>query len=306
MPFTILMLGDIVGRPGRVAVCRLLPKLVAERRIDFVVADSENISEGSGITPPLFDKLVEAGIDVCTMGDHAFRRRESRPIYERSDRLLRPANLPAGAVGKGVTVVRSRSGVPVAVAVLLGQLQMKNIVDNPFAAADRLLAGLPAEPVIRLVEFHAEITAEKVAFGRHLAGRVTAVVGTHTHVATADEQILAGGTAYVTDLGMSGPHDGVLGRSAEAVLKSLTTGMPEPYDVSEGDPRITGVIITADPATGRALTIERIQIRDDEPAPAGESGPGRSNAGAARPNGGSAGRFAGTAAASAPPGRSPR
>lgn len=263
MLLNILMLGDVVGRPGRAVVCRRLPDLIAARRADFVVANAENISEGSGITPPLFARLLEAGVDVCTMGDHAFRRRESYGLYETSPRIVRPANLPEGSIGKGLTVMPTKAGVPVAVAALMGQTFMKPNPDSPFACADRLLAGLPADVKVRLFDFHAEITAEKVAFGRYLDGRVSAVVGTHTHVPTADETVLPGGTAYVTDLGMTGPHDSVLGRRTDRVVKSLATGMPQAYDVAEGDPRITGVHVRVDADTGRAVHIERFQIRDD-------------------------------------------
>jgi metallophosphoesterase (TIGR00282 family) len=270
----ILILGDVVGRPGRFAVANLVPALVAERRLDLVVANVENVADGSGLTPTLYQKLLGAGVDVMTMGDHAFRRREIFDTYQTSPRLIRPANFPPEAVGKGVAVVRTRSasgepdaGTPVAVISLMGQMHMRPSVDSPFACADRLLAGLPPDVKVRLVDFHAEITAEKIAMGRHLAGRVSAVVGTHTHVQTADEQLLPGGTAYLTDLGMTGPHDGVLGRRADRVLKSMLTGMPQAFDVSEGDPRLNGVIVRIDPATGRAEGIERVSLPDTRQVP---------------------------------------
>jgi len=262
MALNILVLGDVVGRPGRMAVARRLPGLIADRKIDWVVANCENVCDGSGITPPLFAKLLASGIDVVTMGDHAFRKREMNDLYQTSAQIVRPANLPAEAVGKGMTVLPIRNGPKAAVISLMGQVYMKPPPDSPFACVDRLLAQLPPDVTIRIVDFHAEITAEKIAIGRYLAGRVTAVVGTHTHVQTADEQILSGSTAYITDLGMTGPHDSVLGRRADRVIKSLVTGMPQAYDVAEGDPRINGVLIRVDPVSGKAEHIERIQVRD--------------------------------------------
>jgi hypothetical protein len=267
----ILILGDIVGRPGRRAVAHLLPALVAERKIDFVVANAENVCDGSGITPALFDKLSGSGVDAVTMGDHAFRRKESYDLYRVGERIVRPGNLPTDAVGRGITVVAARNGVKVAIASLMGQLHMKPSCDSPFTAADRLLRGVPDDVKVRVVDIHAEVTAEKVALGRYLDGRVTAVVGTHTHVPTADEQVLPAGTAYITDLGMTGPYDSVLGRRADRVVRSLATGMPQAYDVADGDVRISGVLVRADPRTGRAQHIERVQVRDTTPAGDGET-----------------------------------
>ena len=289
MAINILILGDIVGRPGRIAVARLLPGLIAERNIDLVVANAENVCDGSGITPLLFDKLSTSGVDAMTMGDHAFRRRESYDLFRTSDRIVRPGNLPTDAAGRGITVVSSRGGVKAAVASVMGQLHMKPSCDSPFACVDRMLATVPVDVKIRIVDVHAEVTAEKVAMGRYLDGRVTAVVGTHTHVPTADEQVLAGGTAYVTDLGMTGPYDSVLGRRTDRVVRSLATGMPHTYEVAEGDPRVSGVLVRADPATGKAEHIERIHVRDTA-GPAGDTSGGHDGDGGGRSSGTGRGR----------------
>ncbi len=259
----ILMIGDIVGRPGKHACSQLIPRLVREHRIDCVVANAENAAAGSGMTPQMFNKLRHHGVDCCTMGDHIYRRRELIPLLETTDRIVKPANLPPEAVGCDLALVGLESGIRVAVFSLLGRTGMNVRSDCPFHAADRVLARIPRDVRLIVVDVHAETTSEKIALGWYLNGRVTAVVGTHTHVQTADERILPGGTAYITDLGMTGPHDSVLGRNKDRVIKSLVTGMPYPYDVASGDVRLCGVIIDADPATGRATAIERICQVDD-------------------------------------------
>jgi metallophosphoesterase (TIGR00282 family) len=258
----LLILGDIVGRPGKHACSQIIPRLVNEREIDFVIANSENISNGSGMTPAVFKKLRHYGIDACTMGDHVYKRREILPLLESSDRVVRPANLPPEAVGREWTVVESKTGVSVAIACVLGRTFMNVRSDCPFHAIDRVLNQIPAGVNVIVVDVHAETTSEKVALGWHLDGRVSAVVGTHTHIPTADEVVLPKGTAYITDLGMTGPYDSVLGRSKSAVVRSLITGMPFPYHVADADPRLSGVIVECDAITGRASAIERIQIKD--------------------------------------------
>jgi metallophosphoesterase (TIGR00282 family) len=268
----ILIIGDIVGRPGKHACSQIVPRFIRERGIDFVVANAENVSAGSGLTPPVFKKLCHYGIDVCTMGDHVYKRREVQPLLESSNRIVRPANLPPEAVGREITIVESRGGVRVAVLTVLGRTFMNVRADCPYHAVDRLLAGLPAGVNVIIVDFHAEATSEKIAAGWYLDGRVTAVVGTHTHVQTADETILPKGTAYITDLGMTGPHDSVLGRSKTAVVRSLVTGMPHPYIVAEHDSRLSGVIVECDPITGRATAIERVHERDDYVPQPGDEG----------------------------------
>jgi metallophosphoesterase (TIGR00282 family) len=258
-----LFIGDIVGRPGKHACAQIVPRLIHERGLDFVAANAENAAAGSGLTPQMFSKLRHQGIDCCTMGDHIYRRREIIPLLESSDRIVKPANFPPESVGREYAVVGLANGVRVAVISLLGRTHMNFRADCPFHAADRVLAQLPADIRLIFVDVHAETTSEKVALGWFLNGRVTAVVGTHTHVQTADERILPGGTAYITDLGMTGPYDSVLGRDRDRVIKSLVTGMPHPYDVATRDARLCGVIIEADSTTGRAVRIERVCERDE-------------------------------------------
>lgn len=266
----ILLIGDIVGRPGKHACSQIIPALIRDREIDFVVANAENMCAGSGLTPAMFRKLIHYGIDVCTMGDHIYKRREIVPVLNQSEHIVRPANLPPEAAGREMTIVTSRPGPRVAVISLLGRIFMNMRGDCPFHTIDRLLSALPSEVKIVVVDVHAEATSEKVALGWHLDGRATVVVGTHTHVQTADERILPGGTAYITDLGMTGPHDSVLGRDKRAVIENLITTMPIPYAVASGDPILNGVIVECDSTTGRATKIERVSIREDSPIPAGD------------------------------------
>ena len=259
----MLFIGDIVGRPGKHACSQLVPRLVREHKLDLVVANAENAAAGSGLTPQMFSKLRHHGIDCCTMGDHIYRRREIIPLLESSDRIVKPANLPPESVGREFALVGLESGVRVAVLSLLGRTNMNVRADCPFHAADRVLEQLPNDVNLIIVDVHAETTSEKVALGWFLNGRVTAVLGTHTHVATADERILPAGTAYITDVGMTGPYDSVLGRNKDRVIKSLVTGMPHPYDVASRDVRLCGVIVEADSQTGRANHIERICAHDE-------------------------------------------
>jgi len=263
----LLVIGDIVGRPGKHACSQLVPRLIGERQIDLVVANAENAAAGSGLTPSMFNKLRHYGIDVCTMGDHIYRRREVFALLASSDRVVRPANLPPEAAGCELAVVPARNGQPVAVLSLLGRTFMNVRADCPFHAADRLLAKLDSGVKTIIVDMHAETTSEKVAMGWYLDGRVSAVVGTHTHVQTADERVLPRGTAYITDVGMTGPYDSVLGRDKEAVVKSLVTGVPHPYAVAKDDARLCGVIIEVDDRTGQARWIERLNLPDPQPLP---------------------------------------
>jgi metallophosphoesterase (TIGR00282 family) len=265
----LLIIGDIVGRPGKHACSQVIPKLVGERGIDCVIANAENAAAGSGLTPQMFAKLRHYGIDVCTMGDHIYRRREVLGLLASSDRIVRPANFPPEAIGAEVATVRARNGQPLAVFSLLGRTFMNVRADCPFHACDRILQSLDSQLKIIVVDMHAEVTSEKIALGWYLDGRVTAVVGTHTHVQTADERILPRGTAYITDLGMTGPYDSVLGRDKGAVVKSLVTGVPQQYTVATEDARVCGVIIEADEQTGQARRIERVNIPDPQPLPPG-------------------------------------
>jgi len=256
----LLLIGDIVGRPGKHACSQLVPHLLRERQVDFVLANAENASAGSGLTPNMFAKLRHYGIDACTMGDHIYRRREIYPLLQDSDRIVRPANYPPEAVGREFALVTARDGTRVGVVSLLGRTYMNVRADCPFHAVERVLAQFPQDVKVIVVDVHAETTSEKVALGWYLDGRVTAVVGTHTHVQTADERILPQRTAYITDLGMTGPHDSVLGRLKDRVIRALVTGMPHPYDVATDDVRLSGVLVDCDPQTGRASAIERIWL----------------------------------------------
>lgn len=259
----LLIIGDIVGRPGKHACSQIVPRLVRDREIDCVIANAENVSAGTGMTPAVFNKLRHYGIDACTMGDHIYKRREILPLLESSDRIVRPANFPPEATGRELMLVPARNGERVAVISVLGRTFMNVRSDCPFHAVDRVMQRIPATVKTIVVDMHAETTSEKVAMGWYLDGRVTAVVGTHTHVQTADERVLPQGTAYITDMGMTGPYESVLGRDKSAVVRSLTTGMPFPYNVAENDGRLSGVIVECDAQTGRSTAIERIHIPDD-------------------------------------------
>lgn len=259
MPLTILFIGDVVGSPGRKIVSQVVPRLIHRRRIDLVVCNAENSAGGSGLTIKCHEELVEAGVDVFTLGDHVYRKDEVFDLFERSDRLLRPANFPPDAPGGEFVVVEARDGTPVAVFTLLGRTFMKP-VDDPFRAADRILAEIGTSAKVVVVDFHAEATSDKQLLGRYLDGRVSAVLGTHTHVPTADERILPGGTAYQTDVGMTGPHESILGRRIDRVMAATLTFIPHHFDVATGDPRLNGALVEVDPATGRALSITRLAI----------------------------------------------
>jgi len=266
MPLNIFCIGDVVGRPGRYVMSQVLPGFIRERAVGCVICNAENAAGGSGLTPQLYEKFLRYGVDVLTLGDHIYRRQDLIPLLSQTDRMIRPANLPPVAPGRDFLVYETASGHKVAVISLLGRLYMRQPVDCPYRTVDAVLAKLQRDVKIIAVEMHAEATSEKIALGWHLDGRVSLVFGTHTHVPTADECILPGGTAYITDLGMTGPYDGVLGRRKDRVLKALTTAVPTPFDVAVGDPRMCGILVSVDPATGRAPPIERIRV-DGKPAP---------------------------------------
>jgi metallophosphoesterase (TIGR00282 family) len=256
----LLFIGDIVGSPGREIVTREVPKLVVEQNLDLVIANAENAAGGSGLTPQIYKQLIAAGVDAITLGDHVFRRKEIYPILDSGDNIVRPANLPTEAHGREWTIVTARDGTSVGVCCLLGQLFMKPI-DSPWRAADRILAAMPTEVKVRFVDFHVEATSEAQLMGRYLDGRVSAVLGTHTHVATADECILPAGTAFQCDVGMTGPHDGILGRRTDRVMETMLTANPTQFDVADGDVRLNGTIVDIDPGTGLATKIERLCVR---------------------------------------------
>ena len=258
MQVRILCLGDVVGKPGRQILAEQLKGFVAERDIHGVIANAENSAGGSGISGPIYNKLLAYGIDVITMGDHVFRKREGLGIVGEAKQIVRPANLAKEAAGKGCVIHTLACGVEVAVMNLLGRIFMRQPPDCPFHAADECLKKIDPAVKIRIVDMHAEATSEKVAMGWYLDGRVSIVFGTHTHVTTADERILPQGTAYITDLGMTGAHESVLGRRTDQVLKVLTTSMPCRFELAEGDVRINGILVEVDSLTGKAKKIERI------------------------------------------------
>ncbi len=260
MPVRVLCVGDVVGRPGRAVLAEQIPKLKKERELDCIIVNAENIAGGSGLTPLLLEKLKRYGTNLITLGDHAYRRREVLDIFQKCDDVVRPANFSSDATGHDFAIHRTSSGVAIAVVALMGRMFMKPILDCPFRAIDRVLKSLPRDVKVIFVDVHAEATSEKIALGWHLDHRVSCVFGTHTHVQTADERILPGGTAYITDLGMTGPHDSVLGRRKDNVIKSLVTNLPYPYDVATGDPGLRGIIVSVDEVTGRALSIERVAV----------------------------------------------
>ncbi len=238
-----------------------LKGLIRDRQIDLVVCNAENSAGGSGLTPQEFKKLMHYGVDVVTMGDHVYRKRDLIPILSTSDRIVRPANLSPKAAGRRYTVVNTKNDEhAVAVTCLLGQLYMQ-ANSSPWAAVEEVLADIPPHVKIRVIDFHAEASSEKIAMGWLVNGRASIVFGTHTHIPTADASILDGGTAHISDLGMTGPYDSVLGRRKERVLQFLTTNMPTPFTVADGDPRLYGLLVTVDPATGGATDIEQIAIR---------------------------------------------
>ncbi len=260
MPLRILCLGDIVGRPGRQIVHQKLPSLVKERDIHLVIANAENIAGGSGITTNLFNKIRSYGIDVVTLGDHLYRRADIIPTLASSERVVRPANLARPAAGRRYTVVTTNNGIQVGVFALLGRIYMNLPADDPFAAADWVLQQLPQNVRCCVCDMHAEASSEKVAMGHHLDGRCSFIFGTHTHVPTADAKILPGGSAFISDVGMVGPYDSVLGRRKDKVLKYMTAQMPVPFEVATNDVRMCGALAELDPETGRALSIERIEV----------------------------------------------
>ncbi len=264
----ILFIGDIVGAPGRRIVREDLGHLLSEHQIDLAVANCENAASGFGITPRLVEELLAAGVEVLSGGNHIFDRKEILEYFPHQPRLLRPANLPPGVPGSGLFVGRAKNGVPYALLNLQGRVFMASI-DCPFRAADHELGRLEALASgngsggvkVILVDFHAEATSEKQAMGWYLDGRVTALVGTHTHVVTADEQILPKGTAYITDVGMTGPHESIIGMDKQAMLRRFLDSLPTRFEVAEADTRLNAVVIDADEATGRARSISRVHLR---------------------------------------------
>ena len=258
-----LFLGDIVGGPGLQLVRSTVPRLRDRDRLDFVVANAENATHGSGLTPRDYRHVRAAGVDAVTLGDHIYKKFDiAEVLTDPAEPVCKPANFPAAAPGRDHVLITA-GGVRVAVVSLMGRTFMR-AVDCPFAAIDRVLAAVAGVARVVVVDIHAEATADKYQMAHHLAGRVTALIGTHTHVPTADEQILPGGTAFICDVGMCGPYSGVLGRRADRVLHTTTTFAPTAFDVATGDVRLGGVVVECDPTTGRATGIERVCIRESD------------------------------------------
>jgi len=260
MQLRLLCVGDVVGSPGRRGLQEALPVLTAKHAIDCVIVNAENVTQGAGLAAAGYEKVIQDGAHLITLGDHVYRRRDIIPVLERAENIVRPANLPSAAPGREFAIHETASGRKVAVISLLGRMFMKTNANCPFAAADRVLAALPKDAKIIVVDMHAEATSEKVAMGWHLDGRVSVVFGTHTHIPTADERILPKGTAYITDVGMTGPYDSVLGRNKDRVVGSMISGVPSAFDVAEADIRLCGILVTVDADTGRATKIERIRF----------------------------------------------
>jgi metallophosphoesterase (TIGR00282 family) len=259
----ILFLGDIVGKPGYRVVNRVLRALRKREALELVVANAENAADGSGITPTIYRKLLRSGVNCLTLGDHIYRRAEIIPTLMSEDKVVKPANYPETAPGRSWTVVKASNGVRVAVFCLLGRVYMRP-VDCPFTAADRVLKELPEDVVVRIVDVHAEATSDKQILGRYLDGRVSAVLGTHTHVATADEQILPNGTAFQCDVGMTGPHDSIIGRKIEPVMETTMSFRPTQFHVAKENVCLNGSIVDVDPATGHARSIQRLRVAESE------------------------------------------
>jgi metallophosphoesterase (TIGR00282 family) len=250
----------VVGGPGRRALESRLRSLREELDVQFCIANGENIADGVGITPKLADKMLAAGVDVITLGNHVWRRQEVIPYLSGTDRVVRPANLMTTAPGRGVTTAPASDGTPVAVINVMGQLFL-DVPRSPWDVIDGLVEEARREARVVFVDFHGEATSEKVAMARYLDGKVTAVVGTHTHVQTNDPRVLPGGTAALSDAGMTGPHDSVIGVQVELAVKRMRTGLPVRFDTASGDVRIEGALIECDPESGRAQAIETVRVR---------------------------------------------
>jgi metallophosphoesterase (TIGR00282 family) len=256
----ILFIGDIVGKPGVRLVQQLVPPLRSAGRCDFVIANAENAAHnGSGCTPAEYRRLREAGVDLVTLGDHVFKKAEIIGTLQQEERICRPANFPPAAPGREFAIAASADGTTIAAVCLLGRTFMRP-ADDPYVAVDRVLAQVVDKARIVIVDMHAEATADKYLMAHYLNGRVAAVIGTHTHVPTADEHVLTGGTAFVCDVGMTGPYASILGRRVDRVLGVSVTAVPAPFEVATDDVRLGGAFVDVDPATGRATHIERVML----------------------------------------------
>ncbi len=255
----ILFVGDVVGKPGRRALVQALPALVGGEEVDLVVANGENAAGGIGITSRTAEEIFSAGVDFITTGNHVWKKKEVFDYLEAEPRIVRPANFPPGAPGRGAALVETKGGVSVGVINLQGRVFMEAI-ECPFRVALQEVERLKARSAVILVDFHAEATSEKIALGWYLDGKVSAVVGTHTHVQTSDERLLPGGTAYISDVGMTGPTDSVIGMRYQPILQRFLTGLPHPFEVASKRVELQGVLIEVDEASGRALGIRRVKV----------------------------------------------
>ena len=255
----ILHVGDIVGSPGRLIFSRVAGRLRREGEVDFIIANAENAAAGRGITPALADEILAAGANVITLGDHVWDKREVYPYLNAETRILRPANFSSQAPGHGSCLLEIKSGIKIGVVVLLGRTFIKYPTDCPFQALDRIFKELRQATPNIIVDMHAEATSEKVAMGWYADGRVSAVLGTHTHIQTADEKILPQGTAFITDVGMTGPYDSVIGQMKERIVERYLTGLPNKFEVASGAATLCGVLVDLDETTGKARGIQRIQ-----------------------------------------------
>ena len=255
----ILCIGDIVGKPGRAALEELLPALKKEFQIDFTVVNAENAAGGAGLTPKIAQELFKAGCDVLTLGDHVWDQKELGEYLGQTDAVIRPANFPEGTPGRGWCIKKTASGQAVGVVNLLGRVFMRYHLACPFRTLEYIVEQIRKETPVIIVDMHAEATSEKVALGHFVDGRVSAVFGTHTHIQTADEKVLPKGTAYITDLGMTGPYDSVIGQTKEDIIRRFLTSMPVKFQVAENDVIVHGVVVRVDEKTGRAREITRVQ-----------------------------------------------
>jgi metallophosphoesterase (TIGR00282 family) len=271
MSIKILFIGDIVGSPGRAAVKSLVSKIRTRENIDVVIANAENSAGGSGITPRTSRDLFQSGCDVLTSGDHIWRRVEVIELLQQEAHILRPANFPKVTPGRGSTIFKTDTGVKVGVICLLGQVFIEAMVESPFRVALEEIKILKEETNIIIVDMHAEATSEKVALGWFLDGEVSAVFGTHTHIQTADERILPKGTAYISDVGMTGPYDSVIGRNKDRIIERFLTGMPTRFELGTKGIALCGAIVEIDEKTGRALQIKRVQEKIKDAAPVSDN-----------------------------------
>lgn len=262
MKVNVLCIGDVVGRPGRRILSSHLLPVVREHSIDCVIVNAENAAGGSGITPQIYDKLCKYGVHLITLGDHCYRKKDIIPTLESQPNIVRPANLSPCAAGRDYAVYQTSKGVTIGIITLIGRIFMKP-ADCPYAKVDSLLPKIRNEADLVFVEMHCEATSEKVAMGYYLDGKVSCVFGTHTHVMTADERILKNGTAYITDIGMTGASDSVLGRKSESVVRAFRTQMPYPFEVATEDVRINGIVVMVDSHKKTAESIQRVVVAED-------------------------------------------